>query len=333
MFDENQIVQVRWNNTNKEWYESKGYVYTKRYEYFEVKAKDLSPRSDARIKATCDYCGREYNAYYVILMDGRKIVQKDCCHSCTGKKGSETSLRKRAVKYIGMAQDECKKHGYILLTTIDEYTDVKMDVRFDCPKHGVQIMMLDNLIHGHGCWDCSYETRFDNVRHSVEYIKECIESINGNKWLNQNDYKNSTTRNLEILCSCGNIFTTSFSNYYRHNVVTCYSCSCKENSGEEKVRRFLEDREIDFEQEKRFDDCRDIKPLPFDFYLPEYNLCIEFDGQHHFENIRNRNDLEWVQNHDKIKNQYCKDNGINLLRIPYWKGHDIESIVAEKLNL
>ena len=76
--------------------------------------------------------------------------------------------------------------------------------------------------------------------------------------------------------------------------------------------------------EKKFKDCRDKNPLPFDFYLPQYNLCIEFDGRQHSEpsafnskkekeNVKLKN-FEYIQNHDKIKNEYCKKNGITLLR-------------------
>lgn len=90
--------------------------------------------------------------------------------------------------------------------------------------------------------------------------------------------------------------------------------------------------EIDFEQEKRFYDCRDVKPLPFDFYLPQYNLIIEFDGQQHFREVYNR-DFETTKKHDEIKNKYCEDNDIDLLRIPYWDGNDIEKIISTKLNL
>lgn len=64
MFDENQIVQVRWNNSNREWYESKGYIFTKRNELFDVKAKDLSPRSKTKIRAICDYCGENYETCF-----------------------------------------------------------------------------------------------------------------------------------------------------------------------------------------------------------------------------------------------------------------------------
>lgn len=332
MFDENQIVQIKWNNTNREWYESKGYIYTKRYDSFDVLAKDLSHRSNAKINAVCDYCNNKYEACFVVLMDGRKFVKKDCCPNCTGKKTSEVSWRKRAEKYIGLAQDVCDKSKYILITTIDEYVDVKMDIEFVCPKHGNQTMVLDNFIRGHKCKSCSYEKRGENLRHNVEHIKKCIEDVNGNKLLNPEDYKDAHTRNLNIKCSCGKIFTTSFANYNNHGVNTCFSCSCKESSGEQRIRKFLESMDIDFEQEKRFNDCCDIKPLPFDFYLQRYNLIIEFDGKHHFEEIGLRNH-ESTREHDEIKNQYCKDNGIDLLRIPYWDGNDIENIILEKLNL
>lgn len=333
MFDENQIVQVRWNNSNREWYESKGYVFTKRNNFFDAKAKDLSPRSSARVKAICDYCGENYDAYFVILMDGRKVIEKDCCCNCTGKKASEVSKRKRAEKYIGLAIKVCEEHGYTLLTTVDDYTDVKMNVDFICQKHGKQTVMLDNLIHGHGCRRCANEYVRDVLKHDIQYVKEYIESINGNKLLNPEDYNGTFERNLNILCSCGNVFTTSFSNYSRHGVNTCYSCSCKESSGERRIRNLLESNDIEFIQEKRFVDCRDNKPLPFDFYLPNYNLIIEFDGQQHYEPKFGEENFMKLQEHDKIKNQYCEDNNINLLRIPYWEGNNVEDIISKQLNL
>ena len=46
-----------------------------------------------------------------------------------------------------------------------------------------------------------------------------------------------------------------------------------------------ETNNINYIREKRFKDCKNIKPLPFDFYLPEKNICIEYDGEHHFKSI------------------------------------------------
>lgn len=333
MYDENQIVQVRWNNSNREWYESKGYNFTKRNDYFDVFVKDLSPHSSKKIIVTCDYCGSIYETQYALITSGRKIVSKDCCAYCTGKKTSDVSRKKRAVKKISLARKICTENGYTLLTTVDDYIDTKMDVHFICPKHGKQTMMLDNFVHGHKCKLCSYEKRGDNLKHDVEYVRRVIESSNGNILLNPDDYKDTNTRNLIIKCSCGNEFVTSFANYSRYNVNTCYSCSCKESSEERRIRKFLELNNIEFVQEKRFDNCRDIKPLPFDFYLPKYNLIIEFDGYHHYHNNTLWGNKEYTQKHDEIKNQYCKSNNIDLLRIPYWEGSNVENIISAKLNL
>lgn len=332
MFDENQIVQMKWNGNNRKWFESKGYVYTNRYDVFDVVAKDLPLTSKCRVIAICDYCGNEYETSFTVLMNGRKVIDMDCCPHCTGKKASDVSRKKRAKKYIAMAQSICVQNGYTLLPTEDDYTEVKMDVHFICPKHGEQTMILDNLIRGHKCIDCSYEERGSNLKHDIEYVKECIESVNGNKLLNPEDYQDTHMRNLNILCSCGNVFTTSFSNYTKHGVNTCFSCSCKESVGEKRIHEFLELHNIAFEQEKRFEDCRDVKPLPFDFYLPEYNTIIEFDGNHHFEE-NGLGNHEITKQHDAMKNEYCDSHNIHLVRIPYWDGNRIEEILTKELNL
>ena len=81
---------------------------------------------------------------------------------------------------------------------------------------------------------------------------------------------------------------------------------------------------FNFESEKRFDDCRNVKPLPFDLYVPILNLCIEYDGRQHFEPIEHWGGFDGLlltQTNDFIKNQYCNDNNINLLRIRYDEDH------------
>jgi hypothetical protein len=80
-----------------------------------------------------------------------------------------------------------------------------------------------------------------------------------------------------------------------------------------------------FEKEKRFNNCRSKYPLSFDFYLPEKNTLIEFDGIQHFKPIRfkgcsidyaNEQYCELIKR-DAIKDKYCIDNNILLFRIPY----------------
>ena len=97
-------------------------------------------------------------------------------------------------------------------------------------------------------------------------------------------------------------------------------------------KKYLEKNNILFEQEKWFSDCRDVKPLPFDFYLPDYNTIIEFDGEQHYKQGHfTHSHLSYTQAHDVIKNEYCKNNNIRLIRIPYWNINNIEEILENKL--
>ena len=92
---------------------------------------------------------------------------------------------------------------------------------------------------------------------------------------------------------------------------------------------------IDFIFQKTFKECKDKNVLPFDFYISKYNLIIEFDGIQHFKPISKFDGEEGFVTrvlHDAIKNQYCEDNNINILRIPYWDYDNIEKLIKEKIN-
>lgn len=332
MYDANQPVRVTWNNYSKKWYTNLGYTFTHNNDSFIVMAKDLPKGSDAKIVAICDYCGREYGTQNNTLIHGRELIQKDCCPECAGKKASEVSRAKRAQRYFKKLRNVCDQFGYELLTTEDEYTDLHMTVKYKCPRHGIKEAMFDNLMRGHKCLDCSYEERFNGMRHNNDYVEAVINHTNGNTLLNPEDYQNMSKRNLRIRCRCGNEYTTSLVNFLKHNVIQCYSCSCKESSGESIVRSYLDDHQIGYIPQKRFKDCRDIKPLPFDFFLPAYNICIEFDGKQHFEDLEGFTDLDTVQRHDGIKTQYCIDHGIKLIRIPYYDGYYIDQILTQNIS-
>ena len=93
---------------------------------------------------------------------------------------------------------------------------------------------------------------------------------------------------------------------------------------------------IPYIRQYRFNDCRDKNQLPFDFYLPKHKICIEYDGEQHFESIEHFGGderLEDTQLKDKIKTKYCKRHKIRLIRIPYWDYDRIEDIImGEILN-
>jgi hypothetical protein len=110
----------------------------------------------------------------------------------------------------------------------------------------------------------------------------------------------------------------------------------KESKGEAAISKILTDLNIVFEREKKFDGCKNIKPLPFDFYLPEWNISIEFDGEHHFrfKGFWNagRTTLEITQKNDRIKNRYCRKNNIKLIRIPFNMVDRIDKIIYNEFR-
>ena len=122
-------------------------------------------------------------------------------------------------------------------------------------------------------------------------------------------------------CDCGDI------TYVRTDILnspsgtrSCGHCN-NISRGEEKIRNILKDNNINFMQEKTFNDCYNPETnvrLRFDFYLPDYNCCIEYDGIQHFEGWSNSLlNLRDNKYRDNIKEEYCKNNNIRLIRIPY----------------
>lgn len=113
-----------------------------------------------------------------------------------------------------------------------------------------------------------------------------------------------------------------------------------ESSGEKKIKRYLINSGIPFKQECEFPDLYnpDTKcKLRFDFYLPSLNLAIEFDGQQHFTYVEefdkgDRNQLVLRQYRDELKNKYCLDRKIKLLRISYKDYFKIEQILNKELK-
>jgi very-short-patch-repair endonuclease len=195
-------------------------------------------------------------------------------------------------------------------------------------------MSLYNILKGHKCIECSYEERGKNCRNSFDYVENVINGINGNKLLNKEDYVGSKVRNLKVLCGkCKkHIFLVSFGDYCNVHVNQCRSCSSRESVGEKKIADYLDGCNIAYIREKKFDNCKDKRPLPFDFYIPKYNLVIEFDGQHHYYDVWGKNHFDKTQRHDKIKNGFCEENNIHLLRIPYWDGHNVNKLIDNKIN-
>lgn len=227
-------------------------------------------------------------------------------------------------------------YGYIYKGS--EQVDGRTMISFMCKKHtnkGIQKIPFHNIKSSKQC--CRYCT---GVLRDTDDFKLLVEEKELNVEI-LGEYISAHDR-IECKCKiCNHIWSP-----LAYNILSGFGCpNCKKSNSEKKIAYLLEKWNILFEAQKRFDDCVDKLPLPFDFYLYDYNIAIEYDGEQHYMPVNwsgtmSNEELEdayrLVQYHDEIKTQYCQDNNINLIRIPYWEKNNITSFLYDclvKLNI
>lgn len=227
-------------------------------------------------------------------------------------------LRKKEIPYTEL-KNAMSEIGYELLSPLEDFETKKTKMKYRCSKGHINMISYEKFMSGKRCPDCA-----NNKQYTYDFVKTYIEN-EGYKLVSE-EYKNVDGK-LLIKCPKGHVFETSFYSF-KNNSVRCY-CE-RESKGEKAIREYFINNSIEFVSQKRFEDCRNIKTLPFDFYLKQYNLCIEYDGEQHFDEKHSysKESFRQTQINDEIKNNYCEQKGITLVRIPYWEFKNIDNILA-----
>lgn len=267
--------------------------------------------SKSPLKLQCSNCGEIFERKWEDIY----VKHRFLCHDCTVKKITENK------KYnIDFVRKELKKNGYELLS--DKY--VGNCANLDCmDKNGYKVhIKFSYILNCYNKKPSIFSVKFneENYIYNINnYFKK--KNINCKALFYKNeDYRYGDETTIYCKCECGEIFTTTFSSIKRGQY-RCKKCSKSKSRLEKKVQDWLDKKHIYYIEQKRFEGCRNIKPLPFDFYLPNYNCCIEVDGRQHYELIRfskKENVIESFEKrkkNDNLKNIYCKNNNIKLLRI------------------
>ena len=225
------------------------------------------------------------------------------CPICYGNKKSTTYNFIEKSKII-----HNNKYDYKLV----EYKNNRIKVKIICQEHGVfEQTPYHHLNRNQGCPKCLSKNKtnesvvkdFYNV-HGDEYDYSCVEYINNEK-------------KLKINCKKHGYF---YQSYIKHCLQKHGCPICKESIGEKFIRKYLKGNNIIFNTQHRFDGCKNKYKLPFDFYLPELNMCIEYDGIQHFEPVEHFGGDKVFRDtikRDNIKTKYCNNNNIQLIRIRY----------------
>lgn len=269
-----------------------------------------------KISIVCNICGKEFTTNFDSFKSGKRHYE------CGRKKAS---MNKRYTNEE--VKEYFEKEGYTILSKY-ETCETPMDVI--CPKgHHWQISFSN--FKKYKCPHCN------KIKKNKQELEEAIKVLNeyGYEFIsileNLNGFYSDSI--ITFKCNKGHITQKSISNILSRR----RKCKiCKESKGENEISVLLQKNNLEYIPQYRFDDCKFYIPLPFDFYLPQYNCCIEFDGIQHFEIVEWFGGLDGFVNtiiRDTVKNEYCKKNNIKLIRIPYYEIENIEDIIKNELTL
>lgn len=275
--------------------------------------------NDKPLQCKCKIDGHIWNA------KPHSLLQNHGCPECYRR---ESNIRTNDEFALEMKA----KHPTIV--PLDEFKNTGSVMKFKCTVCDYEWQTAPNVLlnrKDYGCPKCAnhYKIPEDEIIERLKSANPYVRYIDGYKGIEHH-------ANFECL-KCGHKWHTPM-----NSVLQGRGCPhCNLSHGALEIEKTLNNLSIDYETEYRFDDCKDDRSLPFDFYIPSKNICIEYDGEQHFMPVRFRkgtsqqtiqDKFESQKRRDKIKDDYCKNNGITLIRIPYTDFNNIEKILNKYIS-
>lgn len=233
----------------------------------------------------------------------------------------QNSLSNFNINHKNLSKDEVVKRFNNLGYTIIDYTYQTNQSALLCyDENGYKVKsVLARIEKG---WKPFIFSVTYNEENFIYNINKYIENNNlDNKAIDWKMGKHNQP-NVLFKCKCGNTYWANFNNWLQGERFLCQKCRKSVSTYEEKVAKYLQEENIKFTTQKTFPKCKYKNDLRFDFYLDDFNLCIEIDGEQHFKKIpkfeKPSENYDIRCKRDEIKTNYCKNNNILLLRIPYW---------------
>lgn len=235
------------------------------------------------------------------------------CTKCKGIKSSEKQRKKQDV-YLQQIKN---RHGnrYDYSKTI--YTGDQKNINIKCRVHGPFTQRADHHLKGRGCPKCHHDRLAIEFAYNFDQFKERANQTHNNRfkynqesWIGYND---------DIIVVCPEHGKFSINAKYHANGSGCPTCNTSRLG--RSLEKVLIDFEISYEKEKKFNSCRNIHALPFDYYLPDYHVLIECDGEQHYVARKNglftEDKVKQIQFRDSIKTNWAEKNHVPLLRVRY----------------
>lgn len=250
------------------------------------------------------------------------------CYECFKKRQGKNIIDRNTKTQNTFLKESILIHGNKYDYSKVEYKNCNTKVCIICPEHGEFWQIPTNHLKGCGCPKCSFiKIAQKNTHNSEEFIKQS-KKIHGNKY----DYSNveyiKAKVKVPIICPKHGEFWQTPDSHLRGN-----GCpKCKRSHLETNVSIYLDNNNIKYEEQKTFEWLYNKKNLFIDFFLPDYNIAIECQGEQHFKKYRwenNDNGLIKRQRNDEIKKMLCEKNNIKVVYVNY--DENINDVLTTKL--
>jgi len=277
----------------------------------EISHRSITPTekydgSNTNIKHKCNECGHEWTPTPSMILRGNG------CPECSRRE--KTKSHNQYIKELSERP----------IKPLEEYVNNKTKIKHECLECGYKWKVAPKyIVEGQGCPECV--RREQNITH-----EEYVQRIKGRPIKALEKYKNSTTKIKHKCEDCGYEWEV-----VPHNIMANHGCpKCAQSHGEKRIDCILNRQGVNFVRETGLEGCNNSHPLKFDFIITQdkltqgskmlkptqANAAIEFDGRQHFKPVEAFGGEEGFKvrvKRDKIKDEFCSDNDIPLLRVTY----------------
>ena len=258
-------------------------------------------------------CGKEYEAMPSNLLRGAG------CPHCAREKVADKQ-RKTHDKLIEEVY-ELVGNDY---TVLSKYTgaDKKIFIRHNSCGNEYSVVAR-NFLMGQRCPKCQRP----NYNRDLESFNREVCDLVGEEYSVLGGYHDAKTKTLMLHSKCGEKYESTPDNFLQG--ARCPYCAMP--IGEKRIMRWLRRNNIRFKTQYTFEGLRDKKNLRFDFAIFDHEGLKYLIEAFHFNKFYGGRTYEIMEYHDRLKDEFCIDNGIPLIRIPYWQYKEIESILKREL--
>ena len=258
------------------------------------------------------------------IRDLLKIIKKS--------KTKETRIKRSAKRY----HQSLRLNDYDQFTFICDYINPYTQLVIKCHYCGTIFTRIPATFRSHP--NCPICRRYNDTINSTHAFKTKIKDLVGTEYLVLSDYHGTHEKIKFKHQKCGHVFYMQPSHFLRGNRCSWCAENDRKSRGEHYIERAL--HRLGF-QAKRDYQYAVVLPnkLHLDFYLPHSKIAIEYDGLQHFQYVPYFHDYS-VKNFyhrqrlDRLKDKYCADNNIRLIRIKYDADSfsKVMSILKDKLR-